>query len=269
MRRGWVVADDDARLFRVWVTSCYKRANMTSAGPNEAEQRVTAVNDREADASDRNAPAVDQDLDLVRRTQGGDRAAFRALFDKYHRRVFAIAMGVVKNQSDANDVTQEAFIKVHKHIETFQGASSFYTWLYRITMNLSIDHIRRKKSSRYVDYDDAIGRDGGNVSDPANLTPSISGADPSRSQSRKELAAEIQAALSTLPPYHQQVIVLREIDGLSYEEIAKIMNVPKGTIMSRLFHARRKMQAALAGYVDGDIKPQDADDSDEKSHAPG
>jgi RNA polymerase sigma-70 factor (ECF subfamily) len=83
------------------------------------------------------------------------------------------------------------------------------------------------------------------------------GGDPARTHARKELAAKMQAALATLPEYHQQVILLREVEGLSYEEIAKIMKVPKGTIMSRLFHARRKMQAALAEYVDGELTPQD------------
>lgn len=197
------------------------------------------------------------DLALVEAAQAGDRGAFKELFERYHRRVYAVALGVLKNPQDAHDVVQEAFVKVYRHIEGFQGSSSFYTWLYRITMNLSIDHVRRRKTKRHVDYDDAVGRDESDLEDPANLAPSYAGSDPSRRKDRSELAGRIQAALETLPPYHRQVILLREVEGLSYEEIAKVMKVPKGTIMSRLFHARRKMQAELADYVAGELKPQE------------
>ncbi len=218
------------------------------------------MNDRRPPASEGDASPVseDPDLVLVQRTQSGDGGAFRALFDKYHRRVFAVALGVVKNPQDAHDIVQEAFVRVHRHLGGFQGSSSFYTWLYRITMNLSIDHHRRKKTARHVDYDDAIRRDDSEVEDAGNIVSTYASADPQKAQSRKELAARMQAALTTLPAYHQQVIVLREVEGLSYEEIAKIMKVPKGTIMSRLFHARRKMQAALADYVEGELTPQEA-----------
>ncbi|MDB4976154.1 MAG: polymerase sigma factor RpoE [Myxococcaceae bacterium] len=211
-------------------------------------------------SSDENAsdPSATDDLVLVRRAQAGDRAAFRLLFDRYHRRVYAVALSVLKSPQDAHDVVQEAFVKVHRYLPDFQGASSFYTWLYRISMNLSIDQLRRRKTARHVDYDDAVGR--GEEGDEGNLTPFMAGGDPGKSHSRKELAAKMQAALSTLPEYHQQVILLREVEGLSYEEIAKIMKVPKGTIMSRLFHARRKMQTALADYVEGELKPQDQDE---------
>jgi RNA polymerase sigma-70 factor, ECF subfamily len=232
---------------------------MSGASRKDADRTVHAVNGANLRPStgDVTPLAEDPDLALVQRTQGGDQLAFRALFDKYHRRVFAVALGVVKNQQDARDIVQEAFIRVHRHLGGFQGASSFYTWLYRITMNLSIDHHRRKKGSQQVDYDDAIRRDDLEIEHADNIVPAYIGSDPSRAHSRKELATRMQAALATLPPYHQQVIVLREVDGLSYEEIAKVMKVPKGTIMSRLFHARRKMQAALADYVEGELKPQD------------
>ncbi|HVZ35643.1 MAG TPA: sigma-70 family RNA polymerase sigma factor [Polyangiaceae bacterium] len=197
------------------------------------------------------------DLALVRRAQQGDKTVFKVLFERYHRRVYALALAVLKSPQDAHDVVQEAFIKVHRHLPDFQGTSSFYTWLYRISMNLAIDQHRRRKTARFVAYDDARPQAD---SDPDPATGSISTVDrtdPSRTHARRELAAQIQAALATLPEYHQQVILLREVEGLSYEEIAKIMRVPKGTIMSRLFHARRKMQAALAEYVDGELTPQD------------
>jgi RNA polymerase sigma-70 factor (ECF subfamily) len=235
-----------------------KRWAMTAVGPEDAQEGARPVNGPFGAASKESASAVsedDDDLTLVRRAQQGDRKAFRALFDKYHRRVFAVALGVVKNPQDAHDIVQDAFIKVHRHLPTFQGASSFYTWLYRIAMNLSIDHIRRKKAARQVDFDDALRRDN-DAEDPGHLIPSLQ-ADPGKTQSRKELSQQIQGALGTLPEIHRKVILLREVEGLSYEEIATVMKVPKGTIMSRLFHARRKMQAALADYVAGELTPQD------------
>jgi RNA polymerase sigma-70 factor, ECF subfamily len=196
------------------------------------------------------------DLALVRRAQSGDRSAFKLLYDRYHRRVYAVALGVLKSPADAQDVVQEAFTKVSRHLPDFQGNSSFYTWLYRISMNLAIDQLRRRKSARFVDYDDAIGR-ADDADDGALSAAPPDAADPGKTHSRKELAAQIRAALETLPEYHRQVILLREVEGLSYEEIASVMKVPKGTIMSRLFHARRKLQSALAAYVDGELTPQD------------
>lgn len=212
--------------------------------------------DRASDRANEQASEPD-DLALVRRAQAGDRAAFKALYDRYHRRVYAVALGVVKSSADAQDVVQEAFTKVSRHLPDFQGNSSFYTWLYRIAMNLAIDQLRRRKAARIVDYDDAIGRDEGE--EGSQLGSPLEAADPGKTHSRKELAAQIGAALETLPDYHRQVILLREVEGLSYEEIATVMEVPKGTIMSRLFHARRKLQSALAAYVDGELKPQDDD----------
>ena len=98
------------------------------------------------------------DRQLVERVNAGDRKAFRELYDRHQSRAYAVALGVVKNPSDARDVVQEAFVKVHRHLVKFKGSSSFYTWLYRIVMNLSIDHIRRAKRKRALDYDDGVQR---------------------------------------------------------------------------------------------------------------
>jgi RNA polymerase sigma-70 factor, ECF subfamily len=192
-----------------------------------------------------------RDLELVQRAQKGDRQAFRELFDRYHKRAFSVAYGVLKHRQDSLDVVQEAFVKVHKHLASFQGSSSFYTWLYRIVMNLAIDHLRRRRTGRSVEYDDAILR--GEEAGESSVLPRMLEANPRKAVIRRELLEKVQAALAELPDIHQQVILLREIEGLSYEEMAEALEVPKGTIMSRLFHARKKMQAALAGYVDGDM----------------
>ena len=197
------------------------------------------------------------DHDLVQRVQAGDSAAFRKLFDKYHRRAFAVAMGVVKNEDDALDAVQEAFVKVHKNIHKFQGSSSFYTWLYRIVMNVSIDHVRRTSRRRTLDFDERALHEESEVAGDGALMPSVTSSNPGKAALRRELGGAIQAALQQLPEHHRAVIVLREIEGMSYEEMAEALEVPKGTVMSRLFHARKKMQAALAPYLSGEAVPED------------
>lgn len=194
------------------------------------------------------------DPELVQRVLEGDQEAFRMLFDRYHQRAFAISIGVVKHRQDALDVVQDAFLKVHRHLDRFQGGSSFYTWFYRIVMNLSIDRVRKRQRATLVDYDDAIAKtDDQDAIDPSWL-PTLLNADPARSVLRHELGEAIQSALDDLPEYHRAVLLLREVEGMTYEEIAEVQEVPKGTIMSRLFHARRKMQTALAPYLHGDLE---------------
>ncbi len=197
------------------------------------------------------------DHDLVQRVQAGDTAAFRALFDKYHRRAFAVAMGVVKNEDDALDAVQEAFVKVHKNIHKFEGSSSFYTWLYRIVMNVSIDHVRRTSRRKNLDFDERALHEESQVAGDGALVPSITNANPGKAALRRELGSAIQAALQELPEHHRAVIILREIEGMSYEEMAEALEVPKGTVMSRLFHARKKMQAALAPYLAAEALSED------------
>ncbi|NOY90407.1 MAG: sigma-70 family RNA polymerase sigma factor, partial [Deltaproteobacteria bacterium] len=154
----------------------------------------------------------ERDGALVKRVKEGDEPAFRELFDHYHRRAYAVALGVVKNPEDALDVVQDAFVKVHKHIHNFQGSSSFYTWLYRIVMNLSIDHVRRKKRVKSLDYDDGVARDAENVAGDGAILPAILDGNPGKTALRHELAQAIQAALETLPEYHRAVILLREVE---------------------------------------------------------
>lgn len=235
-------------------------------GSAAGEERGDAERDESADAkvnepgsaaskrsTKTSAKERERDKVLVSLAQRGDANAFRELFDRYHRRAFAVALGVVKNKQDALDIVQDAFIKVHKHIQNFQGTASFYTWLYRIVMNLSIDHVRKAKKGRELDYDDKVGRDDENVAGDGAIVPSLLGTSPTRTVLRRELADAIQEALADLSEDHRAVILLREVEGLSYEEMARVLEVPKGTIMSRLFHARRNMQAALADYVQGDL----------------
>ena len=193
----------------------------------------------------------DPDKDLVKRARKGDADAFKVLFERYHRRAYSLALGVVRNPDDALDVVQDAFIKAHRYLDRFKGTSSFYTWLYRIVMNLSIDHLRKHKRARNVDWTDAVGQDEGNTIGGESLLPFILGQNPGKSAARKELREQIAKAMEQLSENHRAVLIMREIDGLSYEEMAQAMGCSKGTIMSRLFHARKNMQAMLLEYMGG------------------
>lgn len=192
------------------------------------------------------------DNDLVEQARAGDHDAFRTLYQRYQRRAYSLAFGVVHNQDDALDVVQEAFIKAHRHLDKFEGASSFYTWLYRIIMNLCIDHLRKHKRARNVDFDDAIahGEDDPVLGEEA-LLPRILGQNPAKSLARKRMREHLGKALAELSDNHRAVLVMREVEGMSYEEMAQAMQCSKGTIMSRLFHARRNMQKRLLEFMGG------------------
>ena len=193
--------------------------------------------------------AVDDD-ELVVAARNGDRDAFRSLFERYHRRAYALAFGVLRHQDDALDVVQDAFIKAHKYLDKFEGNSSFYTWLYRIVMNLAIDHLRKHRRVKPVELDESRLEDGAED----GLLPRILGSNPGRALQDKEIRARIDRALDELSENHRAVVVMRELEGLSYEEMAQAMNCSKGTIMSRLFHARRNMQRRLLDLVDNPSK---------------
>jgi RNA polymerase sigma-70 factor (ECF subfamily) len=189
------------------------------------------------------------DRELVDAAKAGDREAFRTLFERHHRRAYSLALGVVRNADDALDVVQDAFIKAHRHLDKFEGQSSFYTWLYRIVMNLAIDHIRKHRRARAVDFTDQVTEGDAQVGEDS-LLPRILGGNPGRALLDQEIRGRIEQALGELSDNHRAVLVMREMEGLSYEEMAQVMGCSKGTIMSRLFHARKNMQRRLIDLVD-------------------
>lgn len=159
-------------------------------------------------------------------------------------------MGVLKNPDDAMDATQEAFVKVYRKIGQFKGDSSFYTWLYRIVVNLCIDHRRKHGRFKGVEYDDRIGRDDDDGVQPLQLSGNTRQMHPGHAFQQKELAKALDEALGTLSENHRTIILLREVDGMSYEEIAEVMDCHLGTVMSRLHHARKNLQKALKPYLE-------------------
>jgi len=219
-----------------------------SAPVEASDPDVRGVNSPRGRASNRKARQIEaeQDLVLIEQARGGDSQAFRRLVERHQRRAFAIAMGLLRDEHDAREVVQEAFLRVYRGLDSFHGGSSFFTWLYRIVTNLSIDLIR-KPARREAELDERHRVDEADIP----LLSRVEGADPLDVVRRSEIAGRIRDALDALPPYHRGVIVMREVEGMSYEEMAQAMGVSKGTIMSRLFHARQKMQRALADcYVE-------------------
>ena len=201
------------------------------------------------------AREAEEDRALIARAQAGDKVAFRRLVERHQRRAFAIALGLVRDENDARELVQDAFLRVFKSLPSFQGGSSFFTWLYRIITNLSIDLIR-KPGRQTTDLEEArLELDEGSDLDLPFLSR-FDGADPADVVRRREIAERLRIALDALPSYHRAVILMREIDGLSYEEMAQAMGVSKGTIMSRLFHARQKLQRALVDCYREQIGPR-------------
>ncbi len=192
------------------------------------------------------------DLTLVQRVKSGDQRAFKTLVERYQKKVFAVAFGMLKDREEARDVAQEAFVKVFKYLDHFKGDSSFYTWLYRITVNICIDVMRRKggRASEHVEFDETIATDTAEAN--IGALGSRLGTNPQKAALRQEMSEKIQAAVAEVPEKHREIWLLREVEGMSYEDISRTLDIPKGTVMSRLFHARLKLQKLLNDYVQSD-----------------
>jgi len=193
------------------------------------------------------------DHEIVARCKRGDRRAFQLLVERYQRRVYGIAIGMLRKPEDAMDATQEAFIKVFRKLGDFKGDSSFYTWLYRIAVNACIDHCRKRARARTVEYDDGVART--EVEAAVPLSGNTRPMHPGHALQNAELNEALAAALEQLSENHRTVILLREVDGLSYEEIADVMECQIGTVMSRLHHARKNLQMALKPFLEANADP--------------
>jgi RNA polymerase sigma-70 factor (ECF subfamily) len=181
------------------------------------------------------------DLELVRRVQGGDQRAFGLLVDKYQRRISRLLSRMVRDPSDIEDITQEAFIKAYRALPGFRGESAFYTWLYRIAINTAKNHFaaqgRRAPTVATADLGDGEGGEepefGADTATPDSVFQS------------KQVGLAVNRAIEQLPQELRTAIVLRELEGLSYEEIAAAMNCPVGTVRSRIFRAREAIALEL------------------------
>jgi len=179
------------------------------------------------------------DDELIRKAQDGDLRSFDVLVRRYQKKVYFAAYRMVKSHDAADDIAQETFINAYSAIRSFKVGHSLFTWLYRICMNLSINYLKRSKlvipESRFEEK-------------TSPLEMEAAGPDPAEDLASKELGSKIEKAIDTLPPKHKAVFVLRAYEDLSYEEIARTLRISVGTVMSRLFRARARLQEMLKEY---------------------
>jgi RNA polymerase sigma-70 factor (ECF subfamily) len=178
---------------------------------------------------------------LVERARGGDVEAFGELVKMYHDRVYGLLCGMVRNADDARDLAQQAWVKGWTRLKGYHGGSEFFTWMYRIAANTALDFLRRKARLRENVLPNGV-EPAADVS--VERAPSETSR-PDREAQRAEVRRMFDEALGTLSPEHRLTLTLREVQGLSYDEIADVMKCRRGTVMSRLFYARRKMQECM------------------------
>lgn len=195
------------------------------------------------------APAVEPaegggptDGSLVELAKAGDRTAFTLLVNRYRARVHGMVVNMIRNEADAWDLTQEVFLKAWLALGKFEGRSSFFTWLYRIAHNVTYDWLRKKRPETATEFDEEW--------QSARLAPEAdgmldAGESPAAGLDRADLRVALEAAMEKLSPEHRQVMLLKEVQDLKYHEIAEVMECSIGTVMSRLFYARKKLQELL------------------------
>jgi RNA polymerase sigma-70 factor (ECF subfamily) len=185
------------------------------------------------------------DTELVLKAQDGDVRAFDELVERYHDRIYNLTYNMTSNREDAEDLTQEIFVKAFKALPRFKGKSSFYTWLYRIAINKTINYRKKRNRNRPISldqFDQEIKTD----ETYHDLTAKGS---PLRNINLTELQQKLNAAMQTLSEKHRAVLVMHDMQGIPHDEIAKVVGVSSGTIRSRLFYARRQMQTELAEFM--------------------
>src|ERR1700722_10078547 len=181
--------------------------------------------------------------DLVRQCQAGRTEAFDELVTRYRTRIFAMIYNMVHNEQDAWDLAQESFLKASRSIKRFRRKSTFYTWMYRIVMNVTIDWLRKKQiKAGGAEFDDSIQL---KEIEPASKTVPKADPLPHQRMERSEIRARIDKAIAQLSPEHRAVILMKEIEEMQYHEIAESLGCSIGTVMSRLFYARKKLQNSL------------------------
>ena len=186
-----------------------------------------------------------EEVELVTRARNGDLKAYDQLVQRYQERIYATVYHMTSNHEDANDLAQEAFIKGLQALKSFKGGSSFYTWVYRIAVNKTINFLKQRKNRSQMSLNDL---DFNAEHDP-DLVALISDKTPRREAALTELQEKLNEGMQKLSEPHRLVVTLHDVQGLSHEEIAKIMGCNIGTVRSRLFYARQQLQGFLADYL--------------------
>ncbi len=196
----------------------------------------------------------DREKGLLERAKAGDIAAFEQLIESYQKKIFNIALRMLGNYDDAGDLSQEVLIRIYKSIGSFKEQSSFSTWIYRITTNVCLDEIRKRKNRKIISLDEEIRLEDG------EMKRQIESEEPSPEETAeaKDLKKIVNDAIGKLSEEHRIVIVLRDLQGLSYEEIAEVLKCPEGTVKSRINRGRQALKNILASkrelLLDGYVK---------------
>ncbi len=185
------------------------------------------------------------DTELVRLSQQGDVRAFDELMQRYHSRIYALLYNMTSNREDAEDLIQEVFLKAYKALPKFKGQSSFYTWVYRIAVNRAINYVKKRKRRQALSLDDV---DLGLERDEF-LVEMSSRSTPFRDAKLTELQQKLNEALQTLSEKHRAVVIMHDIEGIQHNEIGEIIGCSAGTVRSRLFYARKQLQAHLSDLM--------------------
>jgi RNA polymerase sigma-70 factor (ECF subfamily) len=197
-------------------------------------------------ASPERAREADDDLGIVRQVQAGEVGAFDRLILKYRSRIFGVVYNLTSNREDAADLTQDTFIKAFQSIHRFQGQASFFTWIYRIAINSTLSHLRKNRNRSFFSLE-TINGDEPTSREVINALTDKTGVD--RDTHVRELQEKLNEAMQKLSINHRTVVTLFEIDGLSHQDIAEVMNCSVGTVRSRLHYAKQLLQSELQSYV--------------------
>jgi len=216
-------------------------ATMTEPAPDNASQPVSASATKKTSTP---ADAMEEQ-EWVRRARQGDLAAYDDLVKRYQERIYATIYHMTSNHEDANDLAQETFIKAFQALKSFKGGSSFYTWVYRIAVNKTINFLKQRKNRSHMSLNDL---DFNAEHDP-DLVALVSDKTPRREVGLSELQEKLNEAMQKLSDDHRLVVTLHDVQGLPHDEIAEIMDCNIGTVRSRLFYARQQLQAYLSDYL--------------------
>jgi RNA polymerase sigma-70 factor (ECF subfamily) len=210
-------------------------------GEAASERRTVAATPESGTSAD----PVREERALIRAAVGGDLEAYDQLVQRCQERIYATLYHMTANHEDANDLAQETFIKAYRSLKSFRGGSSFYTWVYRIAVNRTINFLKQRKNRHHLSLNDLDA----NVESNPDLVAMISEDTPFRDAQLNELQQKLNEALMKLSDQHRLAVVLHDVQGLPHDEIAKIMECNVGTVRSRLFYARQQLQGLLVDYL--------------------
>lgn len=202
------------------------------------------MNKRESRDNSGDLAALD-DVELVRLAQEGDTSAFDELVRRHYARIYALAYHLVGNREDAEDVAQAAFIRAYRGLERFRGAAAFSSWMYRITINNALNHLKQRRRRQALSLEET----GSGEIRAGPVPPLVHRDTPAREAQLAELHQKLNEALQSLSEKHRTVVVLHDIEGLPHDEIARIMGCSEGTVRSRLFYAHQLLQGLLSEYL--------------------